>query len=156
MTIPERHLPVLRRCIELSWEARRRGDGPFGAVLVHDGRVILEATNVSRTQSDPLGHAEMTLLRAAVGQVPREVLSQVILYASTEPCVMCSGALYLAGIRHVVYAASAEAIARFLHDDIALSCREVLRSAREPATIEGPFLEEKALEPHRGFWPAGE
>ena len=140
----------LRRAIELSREARERGDHPFGAVLVSaDGRVLAEGLNSEITAHDVTGHAETNLLREYCLGGEAEALGGATLYASGEPCAMCAGTIFWSGLGRVVYAASASLI----HDRLAkhlqnptlnMSCRDVLAAGTRPTEIIGPVLEDEA------------
>ena len=96
--------PPLRRAIALAGEARARGDGAFGAVLLAaDGALLAEAGNRASTDRDPTAHAEMAAIRDAARAHGTERLAGATLYASTEPCAMCAAAAYVAGIGRVVF-----------------------------------------------------
>jgi len=79
---------------------------PVGAVLVHDGRLIASACNLTRTLADPTAHAEMVVLRNAAAQAGQQWLLDATLYVTLEPCTMCAGAIVLARIARLVYGAS--------------------------------------------------
>ncbi|WP_238995017.1 nucleoside deaminase [Gordonia sp. JH63] len=94
----------LRQAIDLAARARTRGDHPFGSLLVApDGSVVAEAMNSVDTAGDPTGHAETNVVRA-VGHLDLDTRAELTLYTSTEPCAMCAGAIYWAGVGTVVYA----------------------------------------------------
>jgi tRNA(adenine34) deaminase len=78
---------------------------PVGAVLVHDGRLVASACNLTRTLADPTAHAEMVVLRSASAQAGQQWLPDSTLYVTLEPCAMCAGAIVLARIARLVYAA---------------------------------------------------
>jgi tRNA(Arg) A34 adenosine deaminase TadA len=140
----------LGRAIRLAVQARERGDRPFGAVLVgEDGRVLSEGQNTQNTEHDVTGHAETNLLREACRVHDPETLATSTLYASGEPCAMCSGTIFWSGVGRVVYGASAGRISELLSDietgpELRLSCREVLSAGTRPTEVVGPMLEEKA------------
>ena len=81
------------------------GEVPVGAVIVRNRRVIAVAGNRPRTLSDPTAHAEMLAIRAACAALGDERLTGCDLYATLEPCPMCAGAIGLARIRRLYYAA---------------------------------------------------
>jgi tRNA(Arg) A34 adenosine deaminase TadA len=81
------------------------GGGPFGAVVVHAGRAISVSGNRVVPDNDPTAHAEVTVIRQAAAALKTFDLSDCVIYSSCEPCPMCLGAIYWAGIRRVVYAA---------------------------------------------------
>jgi guanine deaminase len=96
---------LLRRAITLAKEGIANGSGPFGAVVVMDGKIISEATNMVVMSHDPTAHAEVLAIRKASEVLRSHDLSSCVIYASCEPCPMCLGAIYWAGIKRVVYAA---------------------------------------------------
>ena len=148
----------LLRAIELARLARAKGNHPFGSLLVDaSGRVVLEAENTVVTEHDVTAHAELNLVRRASMHIDLETLEAATLYASTEPCAMCSSAIYWSGIGRVVYALGAEALMAIVDDvsgsgTLALSCREVLARGGRVVEVSGPQLEEQARPVHEGFW----
>jgi tRNA(Arg) A34 adenosine deaminase TadA len=148
----------LRRAIELAQLSRAKGNHPFGSLLVDAaGRVVLEAENTVVTEQDVTGHAELNLVRRASMQFDFEALEGVTLYASTEPCAMCSSAIYWSGIGRVIYALSSEGLMAIVNDvsgsgTLALSCREVLARGGRTVEVSGPHLQELARPVHEGFW----
>jgi len=146
------HDIFIRRCYELASQAVANGNHPFGALLVLNGKIILESENTVNTAQDPTGHAELNLVRLAGKQFTSEELADCILYTSTEPCVMCSGAIYWAGIGHVVYGTSESKLAEFAGDDFLAPCRVTFAKGKRPITVEGPILEEEGAPLHANFW----
>lgn len=146
----------LRDAIAVAWSARRNGNHPFGAILVDaSGQVLLRAENTVVTGRDITGHAETNLVRLASAQIPTAALASCSLYASTEPCAMCAGALHWAGLGRLVYALSARALYDLVGsgpDELNLPCREVFARSTRPMTVIGPALEDEALVVHAGFW----
>lgn len=150
-------LARLRRAIDLSVAAREHGNHPFGALLVTgDGRVI-EAENTVLTDRDVTGHAEKNLVRRVWKEVDAAELPASTLFTSCEPCAMCCGAIFWAGIGRVVYALSGTGLIDIAggEDDGAaldLPSREVFAHGGRAIAVSGPHLEDEAAEPHRGFW----
>jgi tRNA(Arg) A34 adenosine deaminase TadA len=148
----------LQRAIALARHAREEGNHPFGAVLVAaSGEPSLEAENTVVTAGDVTGHAELNAVRAASIQLDGALLEGATLYASTEPCAMCSGAAYWAGIARVVYALGADALAAMVDDAagasrLALGCREVFARGDRDVEVSGPHLTAEATAVHEGFW----
>lgn len=151
----ERHL---RRAIELARLARASGNHPFGSLLVDaSGRVVLEAKNSVVTGHDVTGHAELNLVRAASAQLDLLTLERATLYTSTEPCAMCSGAIFWSGIGRVVYALGSEELIAIVKDatggyTLALSCREVFARCGREVNVSGPHLADEAGAVHQAFW----
>src|SRR5262245_15286474 len=148
----------LLRAIALARQSREKGNHPFGSLLVDSsGRVLLEAENTVVTGSDVTGHAELNLVRAASMRFAVEALRSSTLYTSTEPCAMCSGAIYWSDIGRVVYALGSETLTAMLGDvggtsTLALSCREVFARGGRNIEVSGPHLMEEAAAVHEGFW----
>lgn len=148
----EQHHRFIRRCIELAESAVQKGNHPFGALLVHKGEIILEAENTVNTANDPTGHAELNLVRLAAQKLPPEVLKEVTLYTSTEPCMMCSGGIYWAGISHVVYACAETTLAKYAGEDFLTPSRDIFAKGKRVVKVEGPILDEEAAVLHAKFW----
>ena len=94
----------LERAVGLASDSITRGGGPFGAVIVKDNLVISEAYNTVFLSKDPTMHAEVAAIRKDSAALGTFDLSGCSLYTSCEPCPMCLGAVYWAGIKKVVYA----------------------------------------------------
>ena len=96
----------MRRALDLAERARSEGEVPVGAVLVMDDDCIGEGWNRSIAPHDPTAHAEIEALRAAAARLENYRLPGATLYVTLEPCAMCAGAIILARIKRVVYAAT--------------------------------------------------
>lgn len=97
----------LDRAIALSDENIEKGrGGPFGAVLVKDGKIIAEGTNLVTRNNDPTAHAEVEAIRNACKSLNQFDLSGLTLYSSCEPCPMCLSAAYWARIKLIFFANS--------------------------------------------------
>jgi guanine deaminase len=94
----------LRRAIEIAADGIDTGGGPFGALIVKEGRIIAESNNRVVIDSDPTAHAEILAIRKASVLLATHQLTGCIIYSSCEPCPMCLGAIYWSGIKRVVYA----------------------------------------------------
>ena len=156
--LPPADLDHLRRAIEISRAARDHGNHPFGAVLVGpDGSVVLEAENTVVTERDVTGHAETNLVRLAARTIGPDELATYTVYTSCEPCAMCSGAIYWAGVGHVVFGLSESGLRELTgaHPDnptLSLPSSQVLGAGSRSIEVTGPLLEDEAALPHRGFW----
>lgn len=142
----------IRQAIQLAKQARQRGNDPFGALLAIDGQVVLTAENTVNSEKNPTCHAETNLVQRAIRGLTQEQIAEATLYASCEPCAMCTGTLYWAGIRKVVYALSTEGLAKIAGGNLVISCREILARAQDRIDVAGPFLVEEAIKVHEGFW----
>ncbi len=147
----------IRRAFEIAIEARNKGNEPFGALLVDgDGNILLESENNISTEKDCTGHAEAALMRMASKKFDKNFLAGCTLYTSTEPCPMCSGAIFWGNVRRVVYGLSEEGLYNIIGTDneevLYLPCREVFERGRKPIEVIGPLLEEEAKKVHEEFW----
>ena len=139
----------IRRAVELSHQAVKNGNHPFGALLVSAaGDVLLESCNSVNTDHDPTLHAELSLVSAASRK--RISLAGATLYTSCEPCMMCCGALFWCGIRRVVFSCSHETLAKHAGDALLMSSRTLLSASG--VEIIGPVLESLGEEPHTTYW----
>ena len=149
----------LRLAMELAAESRANGNHPFGALLVGpDGNVLLSSGNTF-AKDRGVGHAENNVARAAAKQYNPDFLANCTLVTSVEPCCMCSGATYWAGIGTLVYGLTEKRLADLTGDNpenltLDLSCHEVFAAGRRPVEVRGPFpeLEGEIVKAHEGFW----
>ena len=148
---------LIRTSFEIARSARAKGNHPFGALLADPaGRILLEAENTMNTDHDLTGHAEMNLIRAASARFDQAFLKECTLYTSTEPCPMCAGAIFWAGVGTVVYGLSEEGLYDITGTEsgevLLLHCRDVFAKGLKPIKVTGPILEEEARQVHIGFW----
>lgn len=137
---------LLRRAFSLARFARSRGDGPYGSICSRRGYVISEGENTQESASDPTCHAEMNLIRKLVKEFTPAQIEEFTLYASTEPCPMCAGAIVAAGIKRLIYGASAHRAAELTGSSLAMESRTIFDALGAPIEVLGPVLEEEALQ----------
>ncbi len=94
--------------LEEALKAREKGEVPVGAVIVHDGNLIVRAHNMRETLNDPTAHAEMLAIREASRLLGRWRLSNCELFVTKEPCPMCAGAVINARLDRVVFGCTDE------------------------------------------------
>ena len=108
----------MRRAIELSREKMAEGaGGPFGAVIVRDGKIVAEGWNRVTSDNDPTAHAEVVAIRAAASSLGSFSLAGCEIYTSCEPCPMCLSAIYWSRIQRIYYANDRTDAARVGFDD---------------------------------------
>ncbi|MFQ5662968.1 MAG: nucleoside deaminase [Terriglobia bacterium] len=108
----------MAKAIELSIENVRSGKGgPFGAVIVKDGKIIAQGTNQVTSTKDPTAHAEIVAIRQACRVLDHFHLTGCEIYTTCEPCPMCMGAIYWARPATVYFASTGADAARFGFDD---------------------------------------
>jgi guanine deaminase len=94
----------MRKAIKLSIRNIKYGGGPFGAIIVKDGKIISSGVNKVTIKNDPTAHAEIEAIRAAAKKLKNFDLSGCEIYTSCEPCPMCLSAIYWANIKKIYYA----------------------------------------------------
>ena len=153
------HVQGLRLSLAVARRALEAGKHPFGCLLVGpDGAVLMEQGNAFDSEGRT-GHAETVLARRACAAFSAELLAESTVYISAEPCAMCSGAQYRAGVGRVVYAMSEERLKRIIgpHPDnltLDLPCRTVFAAGQRDVEVIGPLLEDdpEAVGIHDGVW----
>ncbi len=115
----EENNKFMKRAIELAKEnANSTNGGPFGAVVVKNGKIIGEGFNSVTTKNDPTAHAEINAIRNACKNLNSHQLEDCEIYASSEPCPMCLGAIYWARLKKIYYACSLEEAKNHNFDDV--------------------------------------
>jgi tRNA(Arg) A34 adenosine deaminase TadA len=148
----------LRRSFDVARRAMTHGNHPFGAILVDQNRnVLIEAENGYMPAHDGTAHAERLLATEACRTFSADILRKATLYSSAEPCAMCAGAIYWAGIGRVVYGLSEHRLRGVTgnhpeNPTLDLPCREVFRSGQRATEVLGPLLEDEAEALHQGVW----
>lgn len=134
----------LRRAIELATHNVVSGaGGPFGAVIVRDGKIVGEGFNTVTATNDPTAHAEVNAIRAAAKTLGTFLLAGCELYTSCEPCPMCLSASYWSRLDAVYYGASAADAARAGFDD-AFLYEEMRKNSGERELPELQMLRDEA------------
>jgi tRNA(Arg) A34 adenosine deaminase TadA len=148
----------LRRSFDVARRAIKNGNHPFGALLVgENGKVLIESENGYMPAHDGTAHAERLLATEACRTLPADVRAKATIYSSAEPCAMCAGAIYWAGIGRLVYGLSEERLRGVTgnhpeNPTLDLPCRAVFASGQRPTEVVGPLLENEAEALHEGVW----
>lgn len=123
----------------------RAADLPFGAVIVHAGRVIATGGNQGHSLRDPTAHGEMVAIRNAIDYPGADALKGATLYTTGEPCPMCIGAIIWCHISRVVYAASIEQLATLMNQIMMPSADIAARETFAPVSITGGVLADEVM-----------
>ncbi len=107
----------MKRAIELSKLNIESGGGPFGAVIVKDGKIIGEGWNKVTASNDPTAHAEIEAIREACKNLSHFDLTGADIYTSCEPCPMCLSAIYWARLSTIYFANTKSDAASIQFDD---------------------------------------
>lgn len=159
MPLPELdHERFLRRTLEVARAAHAAGQHPFGAILVGpDGAILMEQGNGYLPERDMTAHAERVLMTRASKAYPPAFLGDCTLYSSAEPCAMCAGAVYWAGVGRVVFGASERQLKAMTgnhpeNPTLDLPCTTVFAAGQRVVEVIGPLLADEALALHQGAW----
>jgi tRNA(Arg) A34 adenosine deaminase TadA len=156
--ISQRDTHFLRLSFAVARRSFMNGNHPFGAVLVDDsGKVLIETENGYMPDHDGTAHAERLLATEACRTLGKDVLARATLYSSAEPCAMCAGAIYWAGIGRLVYGLSEQRLLAMTgnhteNPTLSLPCRTVFASGQRRTEVVGPLLEDEAEVLHQGVW----
>jgi tRNA(Arg) A34 adenosine deaminase TadA len=149
------HEAHMREVFALARRARAHGNRPFAALLVAaNGGVLAAAGNSQISDEQVLAHAEMNLLQRAVKDFAPEVLATSTIYTSAEPCAMCAGAIFWAGVSRLVFGLSGDRLhemSGYSAQMLVASAREVLARAGRRVEIVGPVFEREAEELFAGL-----
>lgn len=107
----------MKEAIKLASDNIDNGGGPFGAVVVKDGKIVGRGMNRVTANNDPTAHAEVTAIRDACNRLKTFDLSGCDIYTSCEPCPMCLGSIYWARIKHIYYGNTQADAAKIDFDD---------------------------------------
>lgn len=136
----------MRQAIQLAIDNIKNSGGPFGAVIVKDGKVIATGVNRVTANNDPTAHAEITAIRQACEKLGTFSLEGCDIYSSCEPCPMCLGAIYWAHLDHLYYGANKhDAAAAGFDDQFIYEELERPSTTRRLKTVS--LLEEEAKAP---------
>lgn len=152
-------IDLLRETMRIARESRDAGNHPFGALLAGpDGEILIRSRN-SFAADKGVGHAEMNVAREAALRFAPEFLARCTLVTSVEPCCMCSGGTYWAGIGRVVYGMTEKRLAELTGDNpenltMDMPCHRVFDAGQRKVEVVGPFaaLEAEIALAHEGFW----
>jgi tRNA(Arg) A34 adenosine deaminase TadA len=153
--------PLLRQAFDVARRSRAGGDHPFGSVIADgDGRLLMEQGNGYTSEGgDRTAHAERLIASRAARAYDLKFLARCTLYTSAEPCAMCAGAIYWAGIGRVVYGQTEKALkaqtgAHEGNPTLDLPCAIVFAAGQRPTELVGPLLEDEAAQLQADFWQA--
>ena len=130
----------LRLALAEACLARERGEDPFGAVIIQAGQIVARSGSSELELGDPLAHAEVLAIREACRMLDTLTLRGCTLYSSTEPCVMCSGALKWAGLDRVVFSVPQSALQTLSGGLTKPSCADLVNTGNRQIEVVGSLL----------------
>lgn len=144
----EDHKRFMARAIALSRKAAiiESSGGAFGTVIVKDGKIIGEGRNCVVAENDPTWHGEIEAIRNACRALGSFSLESATLYTSAEPCPMCLGATYWAGIKTVYYAATVADALKYGNFDDSMIYSEIRKPADQRTMKLAQIMQPEAVE----------
>jgi tRNA(adenine34) deaminase len=126
----------------------KKGDLPYGAVIVKDNEIIMRGYNTAQTDNDLSAHGEINVLRAFTKKYgySLDALSGYTLYTTCEPCPMCAAACVWAGVSQIVFGASSQQVKELGQEQIDLTCKTVTEKGFQKIEVIGGILAEECLE----------
>jgi tRNA(Arg) A34 adenosine deaminase TadA len=112
--------------MRLALEEAKKGDAPYGAVIVKDNAVIATGYNTVKRDSDPSAHAEINVIRNLTTKIRNPSLEGYTIYTTGEPCPMCATACVWTGISEIVYGSSIQDLIEISQSQINISCEEII------------------------------
>ena len=146
--ITDKDREFMREAIRLANESVAKGGGPFGAVIVKDGKIIAGSSNSVTLDNDPTAHAEVNTIRKACRALGTFNLEGSVIYTSCEPCPMCLGAIYWAGINRIYYGNTRQDAADIDFDDNFIY-EEIGKDMSDRTVPIIPMLRSEAMESFR-------
>jgi tRNA(adenine34) deaminase len=131
--------------MRLALEEAKKGDAPYGAVIVKDNQVIAAAYNTVKQDSDPSAHAEVNVIRRLTAKLKNPSLEGYTIYTTGEPCPMCATACVWTGLSEIVYGASIEDLISVNQSQINISCDEVIAKSFRKIKVTKGVLKEECL-----------
>jgi len=134
----------VREAIKEAEKAKRKGNGPFGAVLVKNNKIIARAYCTTTSDPDPTAHAEIKIISKICRKLKTKNLKKYTLYSNVEPCVMCAAACVRAGISRIVYGASIKYVTKKV-PQIKISCKDLIKKGYRKIEVISGVLEKESL-----------
>ena len=123
----------------------KKGDSPYGAVIVKDNEVVAKAYNTVIRDSDPSAHAEMNAIRDLTTKNNSPSLAGYTMYASGEPCAMCAAACIWAGVEEIIIGASIQDLIDINQSQIHLSCEEIIAKSSKKIKVTKGVLRQESI-----------
>ncbi len=132
--------------MHLALEEAKKGDAPYGAVIVKNQEVVAVAHNTVKRDSDPSAHAEINAIRRLTAQLKSTSLEGYTIYTTGEPCPMCATACVWTGISEIVYGASIHDLISVNQSQIDISCEQVIAKSFRNIKVTRGILKHECLE----------
>ncbi|WP_448272730.1 nucleoside deaminase [Nostoc sp. DSM 114160] len=132
--------------MRLALAEAKKGDAPYGAVIVKDNEVVAVAHNTVNRDNDPSAHAEINAIRSLTAKLKNPSLEGYSIYTTGEPCPMCATACVWSGLSEIVYGASIQDLINVNQSQINISCEEVIDKSSQKIKVTKDILKNECLE----------
>ncbi|MHA1988976.1 MAG: nucleoside deaminase [Promethearchaeota archaeon] len=133
--------------MKIAIEEAKKGDYPYGAIIVKDNQIISKSYNTAKRDNDPTAHGEINAIRQASKKLKSPLLNGCILYTTCEPCAMCFAAAWWAKISKIVYGAEIEDSPE---TEIEIKCKTLNNNSGNLIEIKGGLLREECIKLIKG------
>jgi tRNA(adenine34) deaminase len=131
--------------MHLALAEAKKGDAPYGAIIVKDNEVVAVAHNTVRRDNDPSAHAEINVIRSLTAKLKNLSLEGYSIYTTGEPCPMCATACVWSGLSEIVYGASIQDLISINQSQINLSCEEIITKSFRNIKVTKGVLKNECL-----------
>lgn len=132
--------------MRIALEAAKKGDAPYGAVIVKNNEVVTVAHNTVLSYNDPSAHAEINAIRKLTANLKNTSLEGYTIYTTGEPCPMCATACVWTGISQIVYGASIKDLMEVKQSQIDISCEEIIAKSFKNITVTRGVLRKECMD----------
>ena len=132
--------------MRLALSEAKKGDSPYGAVIVKDNEVVAKGYNTVKRDSDPSAHAEMNAIRSLTTKIQNPSLEGYTIYATGEPCPMCATACVWADLAEIIIGASIEDLISVNQSQVRISCEEIIAKSFKDIKVTKGVLREECLQ----------
>ncbi|MEA5604127.1 nucleoside deaminase [Nostoc sp. UHCC 0252] len=132
--------------MHLALAEAKKGDAPYGAVIVINNEVVAVAHNTVKRDNDPSAHAEINVIRSLTAKLKSLSLEGYSIYTTGEPCPMCATACVWSGLSEIVYGASIQDLINVNQSQINISCEEVIAKSFRNIKVTKGILKNQCLD----------
>ncbi|WP_414573138.1 nucleoside deaminase [Nostoc sp. CCY 9925] len=132
--------------MRLALAEAKKGDAPYGAVIVKDNEVVAVGHNTVKRDNDPSAHAEINVIRSLTAKLKNPSLEGYSIYTTGEPCPMCATACVWSGLSEIVYGASIQDLVLVNQSQINISCEEVIAQSFRNIKVKKGILKNECLQ----------
>ncbi|MDZ8239667.1 MAG: nucleoside deaminase [Nostoc sp. ChiQUE01a] len=132
--------------MHLALAEAKKGDAPYGAVIVKDNEVVAVGHNTVKRDNDPSAHAEINVIRSLTAKLKNPSLEGYSIYTTGEPCPMCATACVWSGLSEIVYGASIQDLVLVNQSQINISCEEVIAQSFRNIKVKKGILKNECLQ----------